>query len=852
MLFELQETDQLIAPVANGSGDNLLYAIVIAWAVGIGLVITLGLFIARFFLHRMARSNHATFQKTVIQITLPKFRHKDESERGPQKEAVQEAIAAAEMFFSTIGGLAPEHGFHAWLYGRSDEFTFEIVVQKKVIKFFIVVPSYLRQFMEQQIGAAYPDSNYEEIEDYNIFQPTGTILGGYLAFKRESAFPIKTYRKLDKDPLNAITNVFAKIPEDEGACFQYVVRPAHRHWRERGIHIASQMQQGMKMSEAMSGGRKKKTNWAAIAGFSNSEHPPEPEKQHNLSPQEQEVVKGLEEKASKAGLDICIRLIASGKTHASTEMLMQNMLNAFSQYNIYEYGNSFSRVIPSSQKKVVKKFIYRTFEPRNTLTVDAEEMASFWHLPIPWTETPNIQWLIARTGPASAEIPTGPETGDIQLGINTYRGVKTPIWMKSPDRNRHMYIIGKSGSGKSETISRYALEDIMAGHGVAVVEPHGDLIERILQNIPRERIDDVIVFNPSDLERPCGLNMLEVKDENMKDFAVQEMISIFYKLFPPEMIGPMFEHNMRNIMLTLMCDPNETGTIAEVPRMITDEEFQKKWTVKLKDPVVRSYWENEIAKTSDFHKSEMFGYLTSKVGRFVENEMMRNIIGQQKSSFDFREVMDKKKILLVNLSKGKTGDVNAELLGLIIVSKLQMAALTRADIPEEDRKDFYLYIDEFQNFITDSIATILSEARKYRLNLIIAHQYVGQLVKNNDTKIKEAVFGNVGTQFVARIGPEDVEVFEKIFTPEFTGYDLMNSDKYTWYVKMIVNNSQMKPFTMNIIQAPKGSVELASAIKELSRLKYGRDKRIVEEEILEHTTIAAQRGGAQPPSIGES
>ena len=839
MLFELglQPTDATTTPVTAASGQDLLLPAIILIVVLIGLIVTAILFVMRYVFHHFPMAHHGTFKKVVLQVTLPKFRHKDESERGPQKESVQEAIAAAEMFFSTIGGLTPEHGFHAWLNGRGDEFAFEIVVEKKVIKFYVVAPEHLRNFMEQQIGASYPDASYEVVEDYNIFQPQGAILGSYLAFKRESAFPIKTYRKLDKDPLNGLLNVISKMPEDEGAVFQFVVRPAKHHWRERGIHIARIMQQGATLADALGGGKKTHTNWLELMGLSKPNENQQQEKQHSLSPQEQEVIKGLEEKASKAGMDVCIRLIASTKTAATTEILMQNMLNAFSQYNIYEYGNSFVKVMPGSQKGVIQKFIYRTFDPRNTFVMNTEEVASLWHLPLPWTDTPNIQWLIARRGPASAEIPSGPETGDIQLGYNTYRGVKTEVWMKSPDRNRHMYIIGKSGSGKSETIAKYALEDIKAGHGVAVVEPHGDLIERILANIPRERIDDVIVFDPSDLERPMCLNMLEVKDETMKDFAVQEMIAIFYKLFPPEMIGPMFEHHMRNAMLTLMSDPEQPGSIIEVPRMFSDADFQNKWRAKITDPVVMSYWVNEVDKTSDFHKSEMLGYLISKVGRFVENEMMRNIIGQQRNSFDFREVMDKKKILLCNLSKGKTGDVNAELLGLIIVSKLQMAALGRADMPEEDRKDFYLYIDEFQNFITDSIATILSEARKYRLNLIIAHQYVGQLVKNNDTKIKEAVFGNVGTQFVARIGPEDVEIFEKIYSPEFNGYDLMNSDKYTWYVKMIVDNSQMKPFTMNIFQAPKGDVNLATAIKELSRLKYGRDRQIVQEEILERTSL---------------
>lgn len=854
MLFALAfQTEEELNPVATASaGFDLTYAYIIFAMLGVGLLVVAGLYAYRYILRNFTSVRGKTFSKIILQVTLPKFRHEEESQRGPQKEQVQEAIAAAETFFAALGGLKAEKGFHAWLHGRSDEFSLEIVVQKKLIKFFLVAPANLKEFAEQQISSAFPFAHVEEVEDYNIFHPKGTILGSYLAFKRESAFPIKTYKKLDKDPLNALTNVFSKLPEEDGAAFQFIVRSARPTWRERGIQIASRMQQGMKMQEAISG---KKTDskgfiseFATLSGIASKDEKAQEKKDHRLGPQEEEVVKGLEEKASKAGMDVCIRLIASSTNAASAQMLMQNMLNAFSQYNIYEYGNSFVKVVPGSLKKVIRKFIYRTFDHRNKLVLNSEEMASLWHLPLPWTETPNIQWLIARKGPVPSGVPDGPTKGDIQLGYNTYRGVKTEVWMKSPDRSRHMYIIGKSGSGKSETIARFALEDINAGHGVAVVEPHGDLIERILQNIPRERIDDVIVFNPSDLERPMCLNMLEVKDESMKDMAVQEMIAIFYKLFPPEMIGPMFEHHMRNAMLTLMSDPENPGSIIEIPRMFSDVDFQNKWRSKITDPVVMSYWVNEVDKTSDFHKSEMLGYLISKVGRFVENEMMRNIIGQQRNSFDFREVMDKKKILLVNLSKGKTGDVNSELLGLIIVSKLQMAALGRADMPEEDRKDFYLYIDEFQNFITDSIATILSEARKYRLNLIIAHQYVGQLVKNNDTKIKDAVFGNVGTMFVARIGPEDVEVFEKIYSPDFSGYDLMNSDKFTWYVKMIVDNAQEKPFTMNIFQAPKGDKKLAEAIKELSRLKYGRNRQIVQEEILERTSL--MQGASMPMKDG--
>jgi hypothetical protein len=365
------------------------------------------------------------------------------------------------------------------------------------------------------------------------------------------------------------------------------------------------------------------------------------------------------------------------------------------------------------------------------------------------------------------------------------------------------------------------------------------LIEDILEHIPKSRADDVVLFDPSDVERPIGLNMLEAKSADQKDFAVQEMISIFYKLFPPEMIGPMFEHIMRNTMLTLMADINDPGTVIDVPRMLTDDSYVKKYLKKLEDPVVRAFWEKEMAKTSDFHKSEMLGYLISKVGRFVENEMMRNIMGQQKSGFDFREIMDKEKILLVNLAKGKTGEVNAKLIGLIIVAKLQMAALGRADMNAADRKDFYLYIDEFQNFVTDSIATILSEARKYKLDLIIAHQYMGQLTDDKGkSPIRDAVLGNVGTMLSGRIGPDDAEVLAKEFAPVFGSYDLLNPTQYSYYIKMLIDNEAAKPFNMMTYPLQRGNKELAAAIKQLARLKYGRDRRIVEAEIMERTQIA--------------
>ncbi len=426
----------------------------------------------------------------------------------------------------------------------------------------------------------------------------------------------------------------------------------------------------------------------------------------------------------------------------------------------------------------------------------------------------------------------------ILLGYNEYRGIKTDVRMLPGDRRRHLYVIGMTGTGKSTLMEEMAKQDIAAGHGVCVVDPHGTLIENILPCVPKERVEDVIVFNPADIDRPIGLNMLEANTPEEMDFVTQEMIQIFYKLVTdPSMIGPMFEHYMRNAMLTLMADKKDPGTIVEIPRMFTDEDFQEYKLKFVKDPLVRSFWEKEMAQTTGQTRSDMLGYLISKVGRFVENEMVRNIIGQPRSGFDFREVMDKKKVLLINLSKGKVGEVNSNLLGLIAVTKLQMAALSRADIPEEERHDFYLYIDEFQNFVTDSIATILAEARKYRLNLIMAHQYIGQLVKEKDTSIKDAVFGNAGSIVSFRIGVDDAEFMAKQFAPVFGEFDLINIEKFNAYIRLLINNTAARPFNMHTYPPTKGNPAIAEAIIELSRLKYGRPREEVFAEILERSKL---------------
>ena len=852
--FTATQQPTLNANTGNLLNDPIIFLFLII-AMGV-LLVTGVLFMLRAIFRTQLREVKA-FERIVLQILVPKERKSEgQGGQGSQEdrlEQVREEIGLTETIFASLAGMKAQRGFTRWLLGRNDSTSFEMIAHNSLITFYVAIPKRAKPFMEQQIHAQYPHAQIEEMTDYNIFTEKSSIVGAYLNSKQKKVFPFKTYKKIDSDPLSILLNVLAKVHEAESSmAIQYVIRSSHRKWRRSGVRIVRDVRKGEKfdtVAHRSPFGRMMKKIGGDIGKTIQKKDEMQPEKKHEMSAMEEETLKGIEEKLSKGGMDVSIRLLSASNNEETARTNLDNLINAYSQYNLYRYGNEFFASIPRNQAQIIRDFIYRSFNEKRFLILNTEEMASFWHLPLHSTEAPNIKWLSGRSAPPPENIPTE----GLLLGHTDYRGIKKDIKLKEADRRRHLYIIGKSGSGKSVTIANLAIQDIAEGKGVAIVDPHGDLVEAILEHIPKNRADDVVIFDPSDLTRPIGLNMLEAKSEDQKDFAVQEMIGIFYKLFPPEMIGPMFEHNMRNVMLTLMADLDNPGTIIDIPRMFTDDDYAKEYLKKVTDPVVRAFWEKEMAKTSDFHKSEMLGYLISKVGRFVGNEMMRNIMGQQKSAFNFREIMDNQKILLVNLAKGKTGEVNAKLLGLIIVAKLQMAAMARADTAEEDRHDFYLYIDEFQNFITDSISTILSEARKYKLDLIIAHQYMGQLTDDKGkADVRDAVLGNVGTILSGRIGPDDAEILAKEFAPVFGSYDLLNCPKYSFYIKLLIDNQTGKPFLMNAYPPVRGNRELASAIKELSRLKYGRDKNIVEAELMERTKLGEPEGEAKTDMVEAS
>lgn len=794
------------------------------------VVVFIVFYLIRRRLHLKVEHN-LTFETVVLKVRVPKEVKQEDVEHVKTLQQMQELIGFTETIFHTIGSIKPQGGVGAWLFGRKDNFGFEIVVQKSLISFYVTCQRKQRQFIESQIQAQYPHASIEEDEDYNIFRPDSVILTSHLTFKRPCYFPIKTYKKMESDPMNTITNALSKMGDKDGAAIQFLVRPAKPQWRREGIRIAREMQQGKKYSQVGKGLglRVGKEAMDIIKGPNQNQQ----KEVYKLSPMEEEMVKGLEEKASKAGLEVNIRVVAASASLEQSKRYLDDILNAFGQYNIFEFGNTFSVASPR-QNRVISFFIHRHFDNRYKLILNSEELASLYHLPLASTETPKIDWLLARKALPPSNLPRE----GLLLGLSEYRGHTYEIKMKDADRRRHMYIIGKSGGGKSVLQKSLIKQDIANGKGVCVIDPHGDLAEECLEFVPKERAEDVIFFNPADYERPIGLNMLEFDpaQPHQKTFAVEEMLKIFDQLYDLKSTGgPMFEQYMRNAMMLIMDDPESGCTLLDAPKVLSDEQFRKYKLSKCKTPTVRDFWTKEAQKAGgEASLANMVPYITSKLTPFIANDFLRPVISQQKSAFNFRQIMDEGKLLFCSLNKGKLGDVSAYLVGMIVVGKILMAALSRGDMDPSKRKDFYLYIDEFQNFLTDSINAILSEARKYGLNLIIAHQFIGQLTrKGGDTQIRDAIFGNVGTMAAFRVGPDDAEFLEKEYLPVFSKFDLMNTEAFTVNIKLLIDNTASKAFNMKTIQPSPGNKELANMIKELSRYKYGRKREIVEMEMLE-------------------
>jgi len=697
------------------------------------------------------------------------------------------------------------------------------------IGFYIAVPRKFQQILQRQIQGFFPEAEITSVNDYNIFTKGGVSLGSVLRTKRNYILPFQTYKKLEASTLGLITNAMSLLQvKGEGVALQIFVKPVKTSSKSDAIKIIKRLYEGKSFDAALGESDSPFSFFDSVRGFFGvkSEDKNMPlSKQEKLTPLAQDLISAIDNKAKQNLFEVNIRILTSAQTEEQALQILSNVESAFSQFEAPDLNHFYSyRPNKNTLKKLIYNFSFRILSKKETVWLSGEELTSVFHFPIIKIETPKVRFLKAKAAAPPAVLPTA----GIILGKNVYRGQETLVRLNPLDRRRHFYIVGQTGTGKSYLLRNKIKQDIDSGAGVGIIDPHGDLVEAMLGMIPKSRYDDVILFDPADIEWPVGLNLLEASTPTEKDFAISEMISTFQKLFLAEHLGPVFEHSMRNAMLTLMADEINPGTLVDIPRIFTDPAFVRQLLIKVTDPLVRDFWEKEMLKMSEQTKSEMTGYLVSKVGRFVENSMMRNIIGQNRSGIDFNDVMNNGKILLVNLSKGRIGEMNSALLGLIITAKIQMAAFKRAEERnEESRRDFYLYMDEFQNFTTDSISTILAEARKYRLNLILAHQFIGQLTE----KIRDAVFGNTGSIVSFRVGPEDAKFLVKYFEPVFNESDLINIDNRHAYAKLLINGATTVPFNIVTEDSPVSSLDEAEKLRELCRQKYARPRAEVEASI---------------------
>jgi hypothetical protein len=761
-----------------------------------------------------------------------------------ERDVAREFIAAAENMYSTFFAIY-KAGYKNILrnfFDRPRHISLELVATKKEIFFYVAVPFALTSLVEKAVTAIYPEAEIKETTEHNIFSPEREMVGvkgGYGYGYKNFFYPIKTYTSIDGEPLESLTNALSMLEENEGAAIQLLIRPANPKKTVKAKSLVQKIQKGP---------GKKGSVGDAFAGIVDpkkldDQNTPEP---YKTTPIEEQIMKEIDRKTSKFGFETRIRVVVAAQDDNRASIVYEQIKGAFAQYSDLTL-NGIKLKSAKNKEKLVTDFIFRFFDDSTFhierffakqrgywLILNTEELASIFHLPNALIQTPGIKWLPAK----SQAIPVNLPTEGIKFAHASFRGDEEDVKITEYDKMRHVYIIGQTGTGKTVLMKNMMISDMEAGNGICFVDPHGEGIEDLIPRIPKHRAEDVIIFDASDTERPLGLNLFEAKTVEQKDLVIQDAISMLYRLYDPQhqgIMGPRFEHWFRNAALALMADP-AGGTFIEVPRIFTDDKYLAEKLKHVTDPVVRNFWINEMGQTADFHKSEVLGWFVGKFGAFMTNTTMRNILGQVQSSLSLRDIMDNKKILLVNLSKGQVGELNMQLLGMIFISKIQMAAMSRADTPEPERVPFTLYIDEFQNFVTDNISAILSEARKYKLSLVMGNQFISQLRED----IRDAVFGNVGTMITFRVGAEDGEFIAKQYAPEFEIPDIINQENLHAICKMAINGLPSRPFTILDYFPPKLSdveYQTGKAIKELSRLKYGRPKAIVDAEIQEKMNI---------------
>ncbi|MEK9182193.1 MAG: TraM recognition domain-containing protein [Patescibacteria group bacterium] len=765
-----------------------------------------------------------TLKMTLFEISLPEI-----SDEGEKQKNLKEIVSSMEQFYAGMLSVYDAKNETAGYFAielananHSDEFIF-----------YASVPDFKKELFEKQILSVFPNAKiYEKKDDYNIFNESGVSVGAYLKQAENPIFPIKTYEQFDYDPLNIILNSFSKIDRDgEGAAIQIVFKPAGDYYLKKYKKALEEINKGVKVKEAID---TSDSFFAQLRRFAKDFSKPSKSKkdkdEEEKPPIDQSVLENIKNKIATPIVKANVRIVASAQTRNEAEAILSDIQSSFNQFE-NTFGNKFKFQKLEKVKliRMLKEFSFRVFSDDYILPLNIKEITSILHFPSSSVKSsPQLKQAKAGSAPAPVDIAKN----GIVLGINKHRNMETKIYMTKEDRLRHFYTIGQTGTGKTTLLKNMIAQDIIAGEGVCMIDPHGSDIQDVLSIIPKERYEDVIYFDPSYTERPMALNMLEYdrRYPEQKTFVVNELFNIFQKLYGaiPESMGPIFEQYFRNATMLVIDDPDSGNTLLDVSRVMSNKSFRDMKLSRCKNPVVIQFWKEVAEKAGgEAALANIVPYITSKFDIFLANDIMRPIIAQEKSSFNFREIMDNKKILLVNLAKGRLGDINANLIGLILVGKILMSALSRVDSLDKDLPPFYLYIDEFQNITTNSISTILSEARKYKLSLSMAHQFIAQLEEG----IKDSVFGNVGSMAVFRVGAEDAEFLEKQFAPVFTAKDLMNIDNRNAYLKMLSNGRPVRPFNIETITPSAGDKENIAKLKELSYLKFGRDRASVEEEV---------------------
>lgn len=776
---------------------------------------------------REAKNYERGLKMVPMFIHLPPSSEDIEKGQRDERDLTEEVLSEAQVMYNIIASTATK-GFKNRIYGQR-HLSFEIVAKGGLVHYYAVVPIVLVDVIKQAIAAAYPSARLEEVTEHNIFSEAGKmsgVIGGEFTLKKKFVYPIATYQETKRDAARALLNALSAASRDDGVAIQFLLRPAGEGWVRTSVDAAKKIKDD-----------KSKTKGLGIKGAGDVAgllwKPPEtsddkrPE-QKQLTSLEEEQVKVIEEKTRYPAYEVLIRVVVSSNTTEHSQGLLKNIVAAFALFDSPSY-NGFKFNPSRDIEGLVTAFIFRFFpQSVNHNILNSVEMATIFHLPdqnsIPTSK-------VKRQLSKQVDGPTELIDDGLLLGINEYRGVKKEIRLTENDRRRHTYIIGQTGVGKSVFLENLAYQDMYDGRGFAFIDPHGDVVESLLANIPKERVEDIIYFNPGDLDNPIGLNLFEWETEDQKDFLIQETINMLYSLYDPGhtgIVGPRLEHIFRNCALLLMADPNG-GTFIDIPKLLVDDAFMKSKLKYVTDRNVLDFWTKEYPASQRSNESgEVTSWVVSKFGPFMSNTMMRNIMGQRKSGFNLREIMDGNKILLVNLSKGKMGELNSKLLGMIFVMKFQVAAMSRADMAEEQRKDFCLFVDEFQNFATESFESILSEARKYRLNLVLGNQFMTQLTD----KIREAIIGNVGTVISGRIGVTDAELMVKKFQPVFDAEDLTKLPNYQSIASVMINGMPSAPFSMSLLPPmTQANSQLADAMKRLSATKYGFRRAAVEKEI---------------------